>query len=145
MQVPPLQPQRSIKTADMPLEQISANPNIPKAQKLEAACRAFEAILLRQILGAAQKPVISSSFSNESATASIYRDLATEQMADGIARSGQFGVARSFLEQLKEKKGSSSAPSGTTPASKMTAATPTATEPKPSHGAVDLKAHGNER
>ena len=142
MQVPPLkaQPSSGPKTANLSFEQVASNPNLPKAEKLEAACRAFEAILLRQILGSAQKTVISSSFANESATASVYRDLATEQMADGIARSGQFGVARSFLEQLKEKKGSHPAHPGAAPASQTTAATPPATVSRPSHGAADLQA-----
>lgn len=125
-----------MKAADIPLEKLAANPNVPKAEKLDAACRAFEAVLLRQILDSAQKPVIASTFSNESTAASVYRDMVTTQMADDIAKSGQFGLARSFLDQLKDK-----AKKGAGPANAASTPPPSTTAPaaSPAHGSEALR------
>lgn len=80
-----------------------ANKNIPERDKLQAASRAFEAIMLRQILESTQKAVIPSSMNAESSSKAIYRDMITSQLADGIAKSGQFGLAKSFdKEWLKQ-------------------------------------------
>jgi Rod binding domain-containing protein len=101
MQTTPFQ--RQVKAADLPLDRLMANKNIPERDKLQAASRAFEAIMLRQILESTQKTVIQSSVNAESSTKAIYRDLITTQLADGIAKSGQFGLARSFdKEWLKQ-------------------------------------------
>lgn len=104
MQTSPVQnASTAAKLAGVPLERIAANPKLGKAEKLEAACKAFEAVLLRQILDSAQKVVIPSSGTSDSASSSIYRDMVTSQMADQIAASGQFGVARSFLDQIRDR------------------------------------------
>lgn len=82
-----------------------ANQNIPEREKLQAASRAFEAVLLRQILESAQKTVIASEFSKESSSSSVYRDMITNQLADSIAKSGQFGLARSLDAQWQQQLG----------------------------------------
>lgn len=74
-----------------------------EVEKLGEASRHFEAMLLRQILEASQKTVIKSSFSNESTSTSIYRDLVTSQLADAISRSGALGLARTFEAQLSQQ------------------------------------------
>jgi Rod binding domain-containing protein len=101
MQTTPFQ--RQVKAADLPLERLIANQNIPEREKLQAASRAFEAVLLRQILESAQKTVITSEFTKEKASSSVYRDLITNQLADSIAKSGQFGLARSLDKQWQQQ------------------------------------------
>jgi Rod binding domain-containing protein len=97
METNPLQ--RRVNAQDIPLDRLAGNPNVSEPEKLRAAARAFEAILLRQILESAQKTVIPSTLNPESTSKAIYRDLITTQLADSIARSGQFGLARSFEDQ----------------------------------------------
>ena len=101
MQTTPFQ--RRVNAADLPLDTLMANKNVPERDKLQAASRAFEAIMLRQILESTQKAVIPSSMNAESSTKAIYRDMISTQLADGIAKSGQFGLAKSFdKEWLKQ-------------------------------------------
>ena len=120
--------QRSVRAADLPLERLAANSTIPQGEKIDAACRAFEAILLRQILGEATKPVIPSTFNQDSSVNSIYRDLVTEQMADGISRTGHFGLARSFMTQLGQRSSAGEGP-------KSASASPSkSAEPSPKDG-----------
>lgn len=88
--------QRSVNAFDLPLDRLAQNPHVSEPDKLRAAARAFEAVLLRQILADAQKSVLPSALSPETSAKAIYRDLITSQLADGIARSGQFGLAQSL-------------------------------------------------
>lgn len=105
MNTPPLSSVTgSAKYADVPLDRLAANPKVPQGEKLAAACKAFEAVLLRQILESAQKQVVASNLTPSSASSSIYRDLISSQMADQIAATGQFGLARSFLDQIKSRQ-----------------------------------------
>ena len=97
MDVQPLQP--SVKAADLPIEQLAANPHVSDRDKVAETCRQFEAVLLRQILGEARKPVISSG-DDQSNISSIYNDMITNQLADSISRSGTFGLAKSLEAQL---------------------------------------------
>ena len=98
MQVNPLQ--RQIAAADIAPERLAGNPHLTQKQKIAEASRQFEAVLLRQILGDAQKTVIPSEFSDSSTAAGIYHDLITKTLADSISKSGAFGLARTFQQQL---------------------------------------------
>ena len=102
--------QRKVKAADLPLDRLLTNKSVSERDKLQAASRAFEAVLLRQILESAQKPVIPSGLTTDSSTSAIYRDLITTQLADSIAKSGQFGLARSFEQQWQRQEGKPAAP-----------------------------------
>ncbi len=97
MVVPPLQRHN---VPDLPPERLAGNTTLTEDQKLAEVSRHFEAILLRQILSQTQKPVIRSSFSDNSTASSIYRDLVTSQLADSISKSGSFGIAQTFERQL---------------------------------------------
>lgn len=68
------------------------------ARRAEAA-RQFEAMLLRQILGEAQKPLFRSSLVKDSTAAALYRDQITTQLADAVTEGGGVGLARALLEQ----------------------------------------------
>src|SRR5262245_54673025 len=84
----------------VPLERLANNPALSEAEKIKEASRQFEAIILRQILGQARKTVFHSKLNEESASAGIYQDMVTGQLADAISRSGSFGLARSLEVQL---------------------------------------------
>lgn len=107
--------QRRVNVFDLPLDRLAHNPNVSEPDKRRAAARAFEAVLLRQILADAQKPVLSSALSPETSAKAIYRDLLTSQLADGIARSGQFGLARSLESAWQHQTASASPPSDAAP------------------------------
>ncbi len=101
MQTSPLQ--RTVKAADLPLDQLLHNHTVPESERLQAAGRAFEAVFLRQILESAQKTVVTSGLTPESSSTAIYRDLINTTLADSIAKSGQFGLARSFEKEWDPK------------------------------------------
>jgi peptidoglycan hydrolase FlgJ len=92
----------------VPLEKLSHNPRLTEREKIAEAARQFEAVLLRQILAEANKPVLSSKLSDNSTAANIYRDLITNQLADSISKSGAIGLARSLGQQLDRELGSTS-------------------------------------
>jgi Rod binding domain-containing protein len=101
MNISALQSQAAVKSADVPLDKLASNPNLSEPQKAAEACRQFEAVLLRQILGDARKTVISSSISGaKSTTAGIYQDMVNNQLADSISKSGAFGLAKNLQAQL---------------------------------------------
>jgi flagellar protein FlgJ len=98
MTVAPLQPH--ISAADIPPERLAGNTTLSDQEKIAEASRQFEAILLHQILSETQKTVIPSKYSDNSTAAGIYRDMVTNQLADSISRSGTFGLAKTFENQL---------------------------------------------
>jgi len=96
MDISSIQPH--VQASDMPLEELAGNPKLSEAEKVGELSRQFEAVLLRQILGEAQKTVIKSKYSDDSVASGIYRDMTTSQLADSISKSGSFGLVR----QLKK-------------------------------------------
>lgn len=94
-----------ISAAELPAERLAGNTSLTEPEKIAEASRQFEAILLRQILEAAQKPVIQSKLQDDSTAGSIYRDLLTNQLADSISKSGSFGLAKTFQQQLDRQAG----------------------------------------
>jgi len=133
MQTTPFQ--RPVKAADLPLDRLLSNHSIPEREKLQAASRAFEAVLLRQILENAQKPLIKSGATPENSTSAVYRDLVTTQLADSIAKSGQFGLARSLDQQWQQQLGTPAATAPTVPGQPPAAAP----KLKPLHSTATLK------
>jgi flagellar protein FlgJ len=100
MDVLPIQPR--VNAADLPIEQLAGNPNVSQRDKVDQACKQFEAVLLRQILGEARKTVISSG-EQDSTVSGIYNDMVTSQLADSISRAGTFGLAKSLESQLERQ------------------------------------------
>ena len=91
---------KTVNAADIAPERLAGNTSLSEQQKIAEAGRQFEAMLLRQILAASQKTVIVSRFTDNSTAAGIYRDMVTNQLADSISRSGAFGLAKTFEQQL---------------------------------------------
>lgn len=98
MEISPLQ--RAVKASDLQLENLAASQQVGEAEKVAELSRQFEAVLLRHILSAAQKPLITSTTNPDSASRSIYRDLLTNQLADVISRSNAIGLGESLARQL---------------------------------------------
>lgn len=98
MELASLQPH--VKAADLPLDRLAASTQVSEADKLGEVSRQFEAVLLRQILSSAQKPLLDAKAGSPSATAGIYQDMITTQLADKISHSGGIGLATSLAQQL---------------------------------------------
>lgn len=90
-----------IDLSNLPLDRVAASTQISEKEKVDEVSRAFEAVLLRQILQESQKPIFKSKFIGNSATDEIYRDMATSQLAESISRSGSFGLAKSLATELE--------------------------------------------
>ena len=101
MEISPLQ--RHVQAADLPLDKLAANSNLSQADKVGEVSRQFEAILLRQILSEAQKPVFKSKMNPDTASSGIYRDMITTQLADSISRSKALGLADTLSRQLTKQ------------------------------------------
>jgi flagellar protein FlgJ len=101
MDVLPVQPR--VNAADLPIEQLAGNPNVSQRDKVDQACKQFEAVLLRQILGEARKTVISSGSEQDPTVNGIYNDMVTSHLADSISRAGTFGLAKSLESQLERQ------------------------------------------
>jgi Rod binding domain-containing protein len=98
MNITPIQ--SPVDTANIPVEDLANNKQLSDQQKIAEASRQFEAIMLRQILSESQKPVITSEFTDNSTAAGIYQDYITNTLADSISKSGNFGLAKIFEQQL---------------------------------------------
>ena len=84
----------------LPLEQLAQNSKLSETEKIGELSRQFEAVLLRQILGQAQKTVIQSGPAENSAISGIYQDMISAQLADSISKTGSFGLAKSLQAEL---------------------------------------------
>jgi Rod binding domain-containing protein len=86
--------------SNVPLEMLAKNQALTDEQKVAEVSRQFEAVLLKQILTEARKPVIQSECNLDSGTSKIYQDMVTQNLADSISKSGTLGLARSLQTQL---------------------------------------------
>ncbi len=128
--------------AAIPMEQMAKDPSISDATKVEEMARQFEAVLLRQILASARKPVIDDEEGETSSTDKLYDDMVNQQFAEAISRSGDFGLARSLSTELvRQTQAAVRSASGHDPISAppATASRPDATLPD-SRGAIDARA-----
>jgi len=117
-----------VSAADIAPEALAGNQRLSERQKIAEASRLFEAMLLRQILAETQKPVIKSAFTDNSTAAGIYQDLATNQMADSLSKSGTLGFAQVFDRQLNHPEPKLSHPTQT-----VSARIPSRPVPAPTH------------
>jgi peptidoglycan hydrolase FlgJ len=101
MNVSALQPR--VNAADIPIQNLAANPNLTEKQKIEEAGRQFEAVMLRQILSEAQKPTFKSKYTDDSTASSVYRDMTVTQLAESMSRAGGLGLAKTLNTQLTKQ------------------------------------------
>ncbi|MSR42728.1 MAG: hypothetical protein EXS29_00635 [Pedosphaera sp.] len=81
-------------------EKLAGNPHVSEADKISIASKHFEAILVRQFLTEAQKPLLAPKGQMSGATSEIYRDMMTDTLANQISKSGTLGLARQFQAQF---------------------------------------------
>jgi flagellar protein FlgJ len=98
MEISAFQPQ--VNAAELPLEELAANKNVSDQAKVAETCRQFEAVLVRQILSEARKPMAASTSGMDGSSAGVYADMVNSQLADVISRGGGIGLARSLQTQL---------------------------------------------
>ena len=92
---------RNVSAANLPLEKLAGSTQVSEQDKIAEVSRQFEAVLLRQILTQAQKPIAQGATSGVGGSGNaIYQDLATQQLADRISQGGSFGFARELEKQL---------------------------------------------
>lgn len=97
---------RSVQASELPLERLANSKEVPQQEKIAEVSRQFEAVLLRQILGQAQKPLFKSSLMGGGGTTNaIYQDMITQQLADRISQGGTFGFAKVLEKQLTAEYG----------------------------------------
>ena len=82
------------------VEQLARNNKLTEAEKIGEVARHFEAILLRQFLNEATKPLMGGDEGMNPAQKGIYQDMITNTLADSISKSGQFGLSQGFRQQL---------------------------------------------
>lgn len=108
-------PQSRVGPTNLPLDRLAGNAQFSESEKVAEASRQFEAILLRQILGEAMKPVCKSELTGKSAQAGIYQDMVVNQMADNLTRAGGLGLANSLNHDLgRQLSSASKSPESTT-------------------------------
>lgn len=101
MDISPLQ--HHVKASELPIEKLATSAQVSQDEKVGEVARQFEAVLLRQILGQAQKTVFASKLEPQSVSSGIYKDMVTAQMADRVSESGGIGLARSLQHQLSHQ------------------------------------------
>ena len=82
------------------VERLAQNNKLTETEKIGEVARQFEAILLRQFLNEATKPMLSQSEGLNPAQKGIYQDMITNTLAETISQSGEFGLAQAFRHQL---------------------------------------------
>ena len=102
MEIKPLQTQR-IDASNLPLDRLASSTKVPEQQKVAEVSRAFEAILLRQILQETQRPAFPSKLVGNSTTDAIYRDMVVNQMAESISKSGTLGLGKCLARALQHQ------------------------------------------
>src|SRR5581483_6098021 len=96
MQIPFINRIASYLPAEIPLEKLAGNPNLSELQKVGQVAKQFEALLLKKILGEANKPMGTGG----GVASDIYNDMVNTQLANSVSQSGHFGLANALKGQL---------------------------------------------
>lgn len=89
-----------------PLSATAATAPAPAAPAadLKAAAQGFEAVFLREIIGAMRKGKLGEDIFGSSATDN-FRELADARTADELSKLGHFGIAGMIEKQLAGRTG----------------------------------------
>lgn len=76
-----------------------------KRPSAQAAAEQFEAILVRQLLGDALKPMLGGSAEGgaQAPGSDVYQYLVTDVIAQSVAQGGGLGIAKMLVPQLTPK------------------------------------------
>jgi Rod binding domain-containing protein len=94
---------RGIDPSELSLDRLAVSSKVPEAEKIAVVSRHFEAILLRQFLTEAHKPILKQKDSPLGASNGIYQDMIVTQLADEISKKAMFGLASSFQSQMVQR------------------------------------------
>ena len=104
MPIPSINALAKVNPADIPLEKLATSKALTEEQKTSEMTRQFEAMLMRQILTEAQKPMFKSSLSSGGGVSTaIYQDLMVTQLADKISSSRTVGLAQELEKQVSRQ------------------------------------------
>jgi len=82
------------------LAQVASNSQLSDDEKVKVAARQFEAMLARQILKDAYKPILASGLEMDGVSSEIYRDMIVRQLGDAVGKTGAFGISTALQSQL---------------------------------------------
>jgi len=74
----------------------------PRNPEMEKAAQAFEAVFLRQMIGAMRSSSLAEGMFDNSATEQ-FRDMADSRTADEMAKTSKFGIAEMLMRQFAPK------------------------------------------
>ncbi len=74
----------------------------PKRATAQAAAEQFEAILVRQLLGEALKPMLGSGETKPPGS-DVYQYLVTDVVSQSVTQGGGLGIAKMLVPQLTPK------------------------------------------
>ena len=95
---------RGVNPTEVPLDRLAVNSQLSEAEKIASVSHHFEAILLRQFLSEAQKPLLKSKDALLGASHEIYQDMIVGHLADEISKTGMFGLAKAFQSQMTQSQ-----------------------------------------
>jgi len=95
--------------ASRPAEDVGRSATMSSGEKVAELSRQFEALLLRQMLKEARKPMLGDTLTGKSSISKIYDDMVTDRLADSIASSGDVGLGTSLQAQLMRQQGAGAA------------------------------------
>ena len=96
-----------------------AQPIDRKREQLKQAANAFEAVFLRQMIGAMRQANLGEDLLGSSAT-DQFREMSDARVADDMAKSGGFGIARMLLARFDTPASANTGASTNTGASAKT-------------------------
>ncbi|PZU13275.1 MAG: flagellar biosynthesis protein FlgI [Sphingobium sp.] len=88
-----------------------ASPDSGKAA-LQKVAQQFEAVFLRQMIGAMRSASLAEGIGDSSATQQ-FQDMADARTADGMAAKGAMGIAELLIQQFGSRVAAAPAPAST--------------------------------
>lgn len=107
-----------IMTTSAPAGAATTGATTSNKASLEKAAQQFEAVFLRQMIGAMRSASLADGITDSSAT-DQFRDMADARTADAMAGKGAMGIAQLLMRQFSSRVAdtpSPTAPDGPTPA-----------------------------
>ncbi|MCZ6675268.1 MAG: hypothetical protein O7C75_20230 [Verrucomicrobia bacterium] len=89
-----------IVSALTPLQPVETTGKVANAEELKIAAQKFEAVLLRQFLGQALKPLLHNSPGSNASGAHIYQYMLTDTLATQLSTAETFGLSTLLQMQL---------------------------------------------
>ena len=90
------------------LMEMAHSKSISEKQRNAAVSQQFEAVLVKQFLKEALKPMFKGVFNEDGGAHRMYRHFFTDAISESIATGGGFGVSNILQQQLNRQVGESS-------------------------------------